>query len=103
LSTRRVEPIWGTIISLYVLDPVDPVVIDDVFGWFQRVDALFSTWRADTEISRIGCGELALGDASPEVREVLARCEQMKHKPFGAFDISVGPHAHGDPRPRSHH
>jgi len=90
---------WGTMISLYVLDPVDPVVVDDVFGWFHRVDDLFSTWRADTEISRIGSGELAVADASAEVREVLAMCEQMKQETDGAFDISVGAHTHGDPRP----
>lgn len=26
-------------------------------------------------------------------------CEQMKHETHGAFDISVGAHTHGDPRP----
>jgi thiamine biosynthesis lipoprotein len=97
--TRRVEAMWGTIISLYVLDPVDPAVIDDVFGWFERVDDLFSTWRPDTEISRIGRGELALADASPEVREVLALCDQMKHETLGAFDISAGAHTASDARP----
>ncbi len=71
-ATRRVEPMWGTMISLFVLDPVDPAVIDDVFGWFQRVDDLFSTWRADSEISRIGRGDLTVARASPDVREVLA-------------------------------
>jgi thiamine biosynthesis lipoprotein len=97
--TRRVEPMWGTMISLLVVDPVDPVVVDDVFAWFQRVDDLFSTWRADTEISRIGRGELAVIDSSPEVREVLAMCEQMNHETHGAFDITVGARSHGDPRP----
>ncbi|MGO9875508.1 MAG: FAD:protein FMN transferase [Acidimicrobiia bacterium] len=97
--TRRVEPMWGTMISLFVLDPVDPAVIDDVFGWFQRVDDLFSTWRADSEISRIGRGELTAAHASPEVREVLALCEQMKHATCGAFDIAVGADADIEPRP----
>jgi thiamine biosynthesis lipoprotein len=96
---RRVEPVWGTVIGVDVRDPVDPRAVDDVFAWFQRVDDLFSTWRADTEISRIGRGELQAGDASAEVREVLANCERMRHETHGAFDITAGNHAEIGARP----
>jgi FAD:protein FMN transferase len=96
---RRVVPMWGTVISLLVLDPVDPVVVDDLFRWFQRVDDLFSTWRADTEISRIGRGELDVERSSREVRAVLALCEQMREATDGAFDIAVGASADVEPRP----
>jgi FAD:protein FMN transferase len=98
-GTQRVEPMWGTVISLSVLDAVDPGVIDDVFAWFRRVDDLFSTWRVDTEISRIGRGDLEVADSSPEVRSVLELCEQMRLTTNGAFDISVGASADVEPRP----
>ena len=98
-ATRRVEPMWGTVISLDVRDPVDPVVVDDVFAWFRRVDDLFSTWRPDTEISRIGRGELEVARSSIEVREVLEACERMRHETGGAFDISVGDRAESAPAP----
>ena len=42
-------------------------------AWFARVDDLFSTWRADTEIMRIARGELAVDDADPEVRDGARR------------------------------
>ena len=49
-----------------------------VFAWLREVDATFSTYRRDSEISRIGRGELAVRDAQPMVREVLARCEALR-------------------------
>ena len=88
--TRRVEHVWGTVISLDIRDPVDPAAVDRVFDWFRRVDELLSTWRDDTEISRIGRGQLDACDASAEVREVLERCEQLRRETAGAFDITAG-------------
>src|SRR5262245_23153175 len=50
-----------------------------VFEWLRYVDATFSTFRADSAISR--------GDhRDPEVREVLARCEALREFTGGAFD-----------------
>jgi len=72
-----------------VRDPVAEELIEDVLAWFRRVDDLFSTWRADTEISRIGRGELEIARSSIEVREVLEVCERMRRETDDAFDISM--------------
>ncbi len=48
---------------------------------------------------RIGRGELRPDDASPEVREVLDLCEQMRLESRGAFDIGAGAHPSLPPRP----
>lgn len=90
---RRALEMWGTVITLDVRDPVPTTVLDDVEAWFQRVDDLFSTWRDDTEISRLATGALTLATASPEVRVVLARCEEVRVVSGGAFDITVGARA----------
>jgi len=95
---RRIEPCWGTVIGVHVDDAVDPRAVDDVFRWFRRVDDLFSTWRDDTEISRIGRGELEIADAAPEVQEVLVACEQIRRETRGAFDITIGGRAEVEPR-----
>ena len=42
--------------------------------WLHQVDAIFSPYRADSDVSRLGRGELPLADCAPEVAEVLARC-----------------------------
>jgi FAD:protein FMN transferase len=96
---RRVEEQWGTRISLDVRDVAQVSILDRVFEWFERVDDLFSTWRDDTEIMRIGRGDLNVEDASKEVRVVLAICEDLRVETDGAFDISVGGRAVGSPRP----
>jgi FAD:protein FMN transferase len=92
--TVRVERLWGTAITLDVRDPIDGHLVDRIFDWFQRVDDLFSTWRPDTEISRLARGELRLPQASAEVRDVLELCDRVQAESFGAFDIRVG----ADPR-----
>jgi thiamine biosynthesis lipoprotein len=96
--TLRVEPHWGTMITLDVRDRIDVEVVDATFGWFRRVDDLFSTWRADSEISRLARGELALADTDADVREVLELCDRLHADSGGAFDIRVG--AHPDVVPR---
>ena len=56
-----------------------------VFAWLRWVDATFSTYRTDSEISRLDRGEL--DDPHPLVREVLARCEQLRVETGGWFDV----------------
>jgi FAD:protein FMN transferase len=57
-----------------------------VFAWLHWVDATFSPFRADSQISRIDRGELTQGDAHPLVRDVLARCEALRRETDGYFD-----------------
>jgi thiamine biosynthesis lipoprotein len=95
----RVESKWGTTIGVDVRDDIEPVEVERVYEWFDRVDDLFSTWRDDTEIMRLGRGELALDDASPEVRTVLDLCGLVHRESNGAFDITVGARARDADRP----
>lgn len=97
--TCRVEHIWGTAIGVDVDAATDDEILDRVFGWFRRVDDLFSTWRDDTEISRLGWGFLELRDASPEVHAVLELCDRITEESRGAFDIRVGADPCVEPRP----
>jgi thiamine biosynthesis lipoprotein len=64
-------------------------MLDRAFAWLRTVDATFSTFRADSEISRLNRGELRLGDARPVVREVLARCEHLRRVTGGYFDAGA--------------
>lgn len=97
---KRVEEVWGTVVGLEVPDDADHAVFEDVFAWFRRVDALFSTWRDDSEIARLARGELALDQSSTETRIVLERCQELSLATAGAFDIAAAsrlprPHARG--------
>ena len=66
---------------------VDDAVLDEMFDWLRWVDATFSTYKDDSEISRLNRGELSLDDAHADVREVLERCEQLRVETDGYFDV----------------
>ena len=87
VGVARVEQVMGTPIVVDVRDADDPAELDSVYDWFRLVDRTFSTFREDSEISRLDRGELSLGDAHPDVREVLARCEQLRAETNGFFDV----------------
>ena len=64
--------------------------VDDAVAWLRDVEERFSTYRADSEISRIDRGELAVADASAGVRRVLARCAVLREQTGGFFDAHAG-------------
>ena len=62
--------------------------LEKVFDYFTSVDAQFSTYKKDSEISRINRGELGESDYSDEMREVFALAEQTKKDTNGFFNIT---------------
>ncbi len=52
-----------------------------------EVDRVFSTYRADSWVSRLDRGEVTLADCPPSVAEVLALGEQARVQSAGAFDV----------------
>jgi thiamine biosynthesis lipoprotein ApbE len=86
-GARRVEQIMGMPILVDVRDDgVGEGALDPVFDWFRDVDETFSTYKPESEVSRLARGELRIGDASPDVQEVLARCEELREETDGYFD-----------------
>ena len=85
---ERVEHLMGMPIRVDVRDAARiESAIDDVFAWLRFVDATFSTYRPQSQISRLNRGELARADAHPLVREVLDRCDELRVATGGAFDM----------------
>jgi thiamine biosynthesis lipoprotein len=83
---RRVEQIMGMPIVVDVRDDVTDAILDEVFDWFREVDERFSTYKDTSEISRLNRDELALRDCHPDVRAVLARCDELREATGGFFD-----------------
>ncbi|MDQ1459442.1 MAG: FAD:protein transferase [Actinomycetota bacterium] len=83
-----VEHIMGMPVVVDVRDDdVDEGVLEQMFDSLRNVDATFSTYKDDSEISRLNRGELTLADAHPDVREVLDRCEALRFETNGYFDM----------------
>lgn len=81
----RVERVMGTAIGITVADAGVDAALDEAFAWFRWVDATFSVYSAESEVSRLGRGDLGLDDVRPEVRHVLSRCEELAAATLGRF------------------
>ncbi|MFI9827398.1 FAD:protein FMN transferase [Streptomyces sp. NPDC051913] len=87
---HRVEHVMGFPVSLRVDDEGDfEKVGDAVFAWLHEVDARFSPFRPDSEVSRLGRGELAESEVSEDLRLVLDLCEHYRTATGGAFDVRL--------------
>ncbi len=60
-----------------------------VMAELSEVDRVFSTYRTDSVVSRLGRGELGLADAPPEVHEVLALGRRAEEESGGAFSVHL--------------
>jgi len=87
---RRVEHIMGFPISLRIDDENAPAeAADAVFAWLHEVDARFSPFKDDSEVSRLDRGELEPGELSADLTEVLGLCEEYRVATKGAFDVRL--------------
>ncbi|MER7872498.1 FAD:protein FMN transferase [Streptomyces solisilvae] len=88
---RHVEHVMGTVFSFDIREvaaadrPRVQAALDGAVVGLHRVDELFSTYRRDSQISRLGRGELTLAQCDPEVRDVLRMCEDAEHRSGGWF------------------
>lgn len=84
----RVEQIMGTAIGIDLRDAAVPeVAIEEAFASLRRADARFSTYKPESEVSRLGRGELRLDECSLELRRVLALADQLRDESGGHFDV----------------
>jgi thiamine biosynthesis lipoprotein len=82
----HVEHCMGTVFSIDIRDPGDWTdAVADVVGWLHHVDQVFSTYKTDSDISRLQRRELRLLDADPHVADVLELCAQVESDTRGHF------------------
>ncbi|MDD2265430.1 FAD:protein FMN transferase [Sulfuricurvum sp.] len=89
-AAPRTQVHMGTLISI---DVDDQNLSDTVFDLFTELDNRLSTYKNDSEISRLN-REYKL-NASNITRKILERSLEMNHISDGAFDITVGSLTHG--------
>ena len=91
MSIKRFVQTWGTVVVIEatssVLDEVAvSAAVDEVDEFFFLVDQDFSTYKKNSQVSRIRRGELKIEDASEYVQQVWALCEFSRELTMGAFD-----------------
>jgi FAD:protein FMN transferase len=86
---KRAEHVMGTVVSFDV-GSAFAAAVDAAVRWLHWVDATFSTFRADSQVSRLGRAEITAGQCSPEVRQVLAACADLSARTGGYFSATAG-------------
>lgn len=87
---RRVADRMGmpVTVDLPGADREEPV--EAVFADFLMLDEIFSPFRDDSAVSRIGRGELELSEAGPLVRQVEGLCRMFEKDTEGYFSAWFG-------------
>jgi thiamine biosynthesis lipoprotein len=89
---RYVEHAMGMPISLairgrHAADDKGRAAWAEAVAMLHETDCVFSTYRVDSFVSKLGRGEIALDDCPPEVAEVLALGEAARRQSRGAFRV----------------
>ncbi|HWO64069.1 MAG TPA: FAD:protein FMN transferase, partial [Umezawaea sp.] len=92
MTTRYVDHVMGMPISLAVrgrhaADARARTAWADVMASLRWVDRVFSTYRAESFVSRLGRGEVEVADCPPEVAEVLELGDLAEQRSGGAFRV----------------
>lgn len=79
----------GMPITVEIVDAsASHAAIDAVYDYFEYIDATFSTYKEDSEISRINRREIGPAEFSADMRTVLALSELTRQETGGYFDIA---------------
>jgi len=85
---KETRLLMGMPITLEIVDPgVSINIVDEGFAYLEYVDNKFSTYKDQSEISRLNQGQLELEQASRDMQTVFALAEQMRLKTHGYFNI----------------
>ncbi len=85
---KQLQLLMGMPITVEILDAsATEADIERVFAYFLSIDETFSTYKEESEISKINRGELAEEEYSDVVKTILALSEQTRQETQGYFDI----------------
>ena len=83
-ATSRARYLMGTVCAIAATDEHDA---ERAFAEAERVEAMLSTWRNDSELSRVNAG----APPSPELQELLATTLRWSRETGGAFNPLIAP------------
>lgn len=94
MHLKHAEPVMGTVVSIDAVADDEGVARDAVAAAcrvLHEADEVFSTFRADSAVSRWRRGEVRLSDCPSDVALVLTACDRAKEVSGGWFDASALP------------
>jgi thiamine biosynthesis lipoprotein len=91
-AIHHLEHVMGTVVAIDVYPNGQPWGPEPTLGMararavLRRADAIFSTWKQDSPMSRLRRGEISCEEAPEEIAEVLERCVVARNISGGWFD-----------------
>jgi FAD:protein FMN transferase len=78
----------GTVVSIDVFecDRNPTALVDEALAFLRDVDARFSPYKPDSEISRLAAGEIGIETCGRDVRWVMGLCDDLERTTGGFFD-----------------
>ncbi|CAB4670821.1 MAG: hypothetical protein F2653_01825 [Actinobacteria bacterium] len=89
VKVMREIPAWGTIVFIECDGPDKDLLeagIDECAEYFREVDEVFSTYKSESQVSRLRRGEIKISGCSRDLQEVWQLCLQAKEITDGSFD-----------------
>src|ERR1700684_4485656 len=89
---RHAEHVMGTVVSFDVPGWASSSggALAQAVRWLHWVDATFSPYRDDSDVTRFGDGSLPLSDCAPELAEVLCACAAISAPSGGSLTPTPG-------------
>lgn len=94
---RHAEHVMGTVFSFAIADAgqgTRRATIDEglhaAIARLHRIDEIFSTYRDESDISRLARGQTTIEDCDPDVAQVLERCREVAAETDGWFTAYPG-------------
>jgi thiamine biosynthesis lipoprotein len=84
---RGTRILMGMPITVEVVGESSEDMVEAIFDHFAAVDARFSPFRPDSEVSALNAARVAPDVMSADLVEVLDIAERSRHETFGFFDI----------------
>jgi FAD:protein FMN transferase len=83
---RHHYAVMGTVFSFALRDRRAAAVLAHVEAELDRIDRIFSPFRADSDVTALGQGRRGIAACAPDVAEVLDLCAQAHQRTDGYFD-----------------
>ena len=84
---KQARIIMGMPITVDIVGEENQEIFNKVFDYFTHVDEKFSTYKRNSEISKLNHNEIKPDEYSDELREILYLSKQTKYESEGYFDI----------------
>jgi len=85
---KKTEIIMGMPVTVDIVGNSDSHIFKKVFDYFRYVDGKFSTYKKESEISKINRGEIFEKDFSSDMKLIFQLAEQTKKETDGYFDMA---------------